>query len=320
MRTLQLAVCVVVLAASVPSFGQKSLKSRHRVKIDPRKPAPGILYSDVLKSMQDQIAWQKGQVRMFEKVRMTFLPATPGNVPYDARSGARLAHTVTDAKGKVVNAAFWEARRLKFPFAVCTAVGNSTPRPLEPGKYTFTWYIEGQAFWKLPVTVTKSKPADAFETPKYYFDGPWDKHAYIYVANGNRFTSPSFNIYLRDKNSKPGKWVEKSITVDVKRNGKSIAGHPVVGKSQFRLRPWWQRVTLSLRHADGSGKLLKADDILKAGKYEVTVKLDGKHYATYRYESKGGKLPMNGRQNRKTTKPLELLEGARDRFYIERAK
>lgn len=321
MRCSALTFCAVVTLIAASCFGQPSLKSRHRVKIDPKKPAPGILYSDILISLQDQVAWQSGRVRCFEKVRMSFLPATPGNVPYNARGGARLAHTVTDEKGKTVNTAIWQAGRLKYPFSVCTCVGNNRPTPLEPGKYTFTWHIEGQPFWKVPITVTKTKPADAFEQPKYYFDGPWDKHAYIYVASANRFTSPSFNIYLRDKKSKPGKWTEARIKVDIKRDGKSVARHGFERIIRFNLRPWWERVELALRLPDGTGRYLKAEQILKKGKYEVFVWINDKLYASYHYESKEDvKLPIAGRQDRKTTKGINLLEGFRDRFYIGRVE
>ena len=312
------AFSILIVAGAL---GQRApeLDGPSNVSIDPSQPAPSILYSDILKSMSDQVAWETGKFRVFEQVRMTFLPAAT----YSARGGndARLAHEISNAEGQVGWRAFWDCSQDKFPFWICNAVGNSDPPVLLPGEYSFTWFIEGEAFWKLPITVTREgDPNDIFSQPKFYFDGPWDDYAYFYIGSGNTSSTPTFNIFLRDKESRPGgNWVEKTLEVDVRRDGQTVGGYPMVGRSgDFTLKPWWEVLEVALREPDEGGAVFPATNILETGEYEVIVKLGGEPYATYTYEAEDGQIPRTGRQDRNSADPLELLEGGRDRFYIRR--
>lgn len=309
---------LLVASVATAAWADVAIESKHEVKIDKSKPYPSILYSDILKSMQDPVAWKKGKIRMFKRVRMTFLPdfKDPKHVAaYNSSSGARLAHKLTDAKGKVIDTVLWQARKLKHPFWNASPVSHS-PTALKPGRYTYTWYVEGQPFWSVDFKVVKQAPKDAYGEARYYFEGPWNKAAYIYIPRGNTRVPPTLSIFIRNKKSVPGKEVRSSITAEIRRNGKLVAHKP--GKSTVMMHPWWERYDISLRSPKNPRRPMKAASIVKKnGRYKVTVKIDGKRYGVWTYRVRGGKIPFS---NRKGTKPLDFLEGGRDRFYLKRVR
>lgn len=320
-RGAVLAISVMLLGlANVTAQSDVVIKSTHGVSIDPGKPFPSIMYSDILKTMSDQVVWEKGQIRFFERVRMTFLPdfQDPQHIAaYNPSTGVFLVSQLSNADGDVLQTVFWEVRQDRFPYWNASAVGNSDPDTFPPGKYTLTWLIDGEAFWKLPFEISAGSAGGAYDQPNTYLEGPWNDWAYIYVPNGNLSQNPTFNFFLRDKAAKPGQWTESAIEVEVKRGGELVAQHGHNKGSIQQAKPWWINQELALRKPDDSG-FVSAGDILQAGKYTVTVKINGSEYASYTYQSAGNAMPHTGRQDRDSAKPMEFLEGATDRFYLER--
>lgn len=310
-------LCLLMLPLS--STAEESIASTHAVQIDPDQPFPSVMFSDILKSMSDQVMWEKGQLRFFERVRMTFLPSfqDPQHIAaYNPNTGAFLVSQLRDESGGLVSTVFWEARQDRFPYWTTTAVNNSDPAPLAPGAYTLTWYIDGTAYWSLPFEVSAGAAASAYDQPNSYLNGPWNDWAYIYVPNGNLSQAPTFNFFLRDESAKPGTWAEKNIEVNVFRDGELVAQHGQNNSSRQSAKPWWVAQELALRTPDDSG-FLAAGDIVSDGDYTVVVSMNGEPYAEYGYSATGA-LPFSGRQDRDNADPLEYLEGAQDRFYIQR--
>jgi hypothetical protein len=323
MKNRKFTLVLYVLMAALPlTIGQASadtITSDHAVKIDPDQPFPSIMYSDILKSMSDQVMWEKGQLRFFERVRMTFLPnfQDPQHIAaYNPNTGAFLVSQLRDAGGNVVSTVFWEARQDRFPYWTATAVNNSDPAPLPPGDYTLTWSIDGADFWSLAFSVSTAPSENVYDPPNHYLDGPWNDWAYIYVPNGNLSQNPTFNLFLRDKKANPGSWVETNIEVEIFRNGELVAQHGKNNASRQSAKPWWIAQELALRAPDDSG-FVSANDIVADGDYTVVVRMNGETYAEYEYHAEG-ELLLTGRQDRDEADPLEYLEGGQDRFYIER--
>ncbi|MEJ8568680.1 hypothetical protein [Elongatibacter sediminis] len=300
-----------------------SIESAHAVTIDPAKPFPSVMYSDILKSMSDQVFWEKGQLRFFERVRMTFLPdfQDPQHIAaYNPNTGAHLVSQLSDASGAVVRTVFWEARQDRFPYWTASAVDNYDPPPLNPGDYTLTWLVDGTPFWKLPFEVATGAAASAYDQPNTYLEGPWNDWAYIYVPNGNLAQAPTFNLFVRDRDAKPGSWSELHVTVEIHRDGELIAQHGIspgaATHATLQGKPWWVAQELAFRQPDDGG-FTAASEILAPGDYTVTVKLNGDVYGTYGYTADGG-IPFTGRQDRESADPMTYLEGAQDRFYLQR--
>ena len=312
-----LAMCFLLAPAAV-SAGD-NVVSAHEVTIDAAQPFPSVMFSDILKSMSDQMFWENGQLRFFERVRMTFLPAfqDPQHIAaYNPNTGAFLVSRLRNSEGELINTVFWEARQEGFPYWTANAVGNSDPAPLAAGAYTLTWSIDGQDFWSLPFEVAKAPAESAYDQPNSYLEGPWNDWAYIYIPNGNLSQAPTFNVFLRDKKAKPGNWADKSIELDVLRNGELVAQYGHESGSQQAAKPWWISFEFALRAPDNQG-FVPASELVAEGDYEIAMRINGEDAGTYRYRAEGA-IPFSGRQDRDSADPLVYLEGAQDRFYLQK--
>jgi len=318
------SLCVLGLLIGSQLTLADSLSSPHEVTIDPDQPFPSLLYSDLLKSMSDQVIWEHGKLRFFERVRFTFLPDfnDPQHIAaYNPSSGAYLISQITDASGNAVQTVNWEARREAFPIWVGQAVSNSDPAALAAGPYSLSFMIDGKKFWSMDFDVVQSGSASAYEQGQYLLEGPWAEWAYIYVPNGNLSQAPTFNLFLRDADARPGNWTEQVVVVEIYRDGELVAQHGHnAGASRpasiVQAKPWWIAHEFSLRSADDDG-FVAASELAAAGDYEVRVTINEEVWGNYRY-SADGTLPRPPRQDRETDDPTSFLEGLNDRFYIAR--
>jgi hypothetical protein len=313
--TLKLAfVLPLILSMTTALAAAPTLVSKHKLKIDKSKPYPSVVFSDILLSMQDQVVYKKGQLRIFKAVRFTFLPdfKDPKHIAaYNINTGAKLYHQIHDGKGKLLRTVFWQVQQQKFPFWVGSPVNNHNPPALKSGRYTLTFGVEGQPFWRMAFEVKGAKGADAYEKPKVYLDGPWRDYVYLYIGRGNLEGGATLSLFLRDKRSKIGKWKDAKVKITIKRGGRLVGENS--GLATFRLRPWYVRYDLPMRKGR---TFAKAKDLVKRGRYTVTVKVNGKRWGVFKYKA-AGKIPLS---SRKKTKPFDFLEGGRDRFYIKRVR
>jgi hypothetical protein len=318
-------LALILIAPLAHAAPDAELTSQHEIRIDPDQPFPSLLYSDLLKSMSDQVFWEQGKLRFFERIRFTFLPDfnDPRHIAaYNPDTGAYLVSQITAASGDVVQNVRWEARREAFPIWVGQAVNNSDPAPLSPGAYSATWMIDGQAFWKMDFKVVSAGGTNPYEQGHFLLEGPWSEWAYIYVPNGNLSQTPTFNLFLRDADARPGQWTDQIVVIEVFRDGELVAQHGhTAGASRpasiVQAKPWWIAQEFSLRSAEDDG-FVPASELTAPGAYEVRVTINDELWGRYRYEADGS-LPRPRRQNRDSAEPLTFLEGLTDRFYIERA-
>ena len=314
------------LAAGLMStaVADDSLSSPHDVQIQPDAPFPSMVFSDLLKSMSDQVFWQSGKLRFFERVRMTFLPefSDPSHIAgYNPDSGAFLVSQVIDSDSNADQTVFWEARQERFPIWVGQARNNSDPDSLAPDRYRLVWTLDGQAFWEMDFEVTTSGASSAYESGHYQLEGPWAQWAYVYVPNGNLAQTPTFNLFIRDTSARPGQWTDQVIVVEAYRDGELVAQHghnPGASRpaSIVQAKPWWVAHELALRSADDSG-FAPASELVAAGDYEIRVTINDEVWGVYRYSSEG-EWPELTRQDRDSSQPMRFLEGLTDRYYLER--
>lgn len=315
--------CLLLALLARPATANE-LTSAHAVAIDPAQPFPSLLYSDLLKSMSDQVVWEQGKLRFFERVRYTFLPDfnDPQHIAaYNPHSGAYLVSQITDAAGGVVQSVQWEARREAFPIWVGQAVNNSDPAPLTPGAYTATWTIDGEVFWTMNFEVASAGASNPYEQGHYLLEGPWSEWAYVYVPNGNLSQAPTFNLFLRDAQARPGNWTDQVVLIEVFRNGELVAQHghnPGASRpaSIVQAKPWWIAHEFSLRSSEDDG-FVAASELAAPGAYEIRVTINDELWAHYHYQADGS-LPRPARQNRDSAEPTTFLEGLTDRFYVQR--
>lgn len=315
---------LILLAVFARPTAADELTSRHAVTIDPLAPHPALLYSDLLKSMSDQVFWEQGKLRFFERVRYTFLPDfnDPQHIAaYNPSTGAYLVSRISDDSGNVVQTVPWEARREAFPIWVGQAVDNSDPAPLAPGAYSATWTIDGESIWTMDFAVAGSGAASPYEQGHFLLEGPWAEWAYVYVPNGNLSQAPTFNLFLRDADARPGQWTEQMVVIEVFRDGELVAqhGHNADASrpaSIVRAKPWWVAHEFSLRSAGDDG-FVPASALTETGAYEVRVTINGASWGRYRYDA-NGMLPRPERQSRGSDDPMTFLEGLTDRFYLQR--
>jgi len=318
------ALALVFISALSSAGPDGELTSPHQVAIDPDQPFPSLLYSDLLKSMSDQVFWETGKLRFFERVRLSFLPdfEDPNHIAaYNPHSGAYLVSRILGTSGESVQTVYWEARREAFPIWVGQAVGNSDPAALPPGNYTLDWTLDGNSFWAMDFSVAKSDAAGAYEQGHFLLEGPWSEWAYIYVPGGNLSQGPTFNLFLRDAKARPGNWTDQVVVVEVFRDGELVAQHghnPGAARpaSIVQAKPWWIAHEFSLRSAGDDG-FIAASELAAPGAYEIKVTINDELWGHYHYQADGA-LPQPARQDRDSAEPKNFLEGLTDRFYVKR--
>jgi hypothetical protein len=235
---------------------------------------------------------------------------------YNVATGARLAHQLKSANGKVVDTHFYHGRKLRNPIWTVNPT-DTKDHKLSPGKHVIKWYLEGKPFYKLPFTVRVIKSNDPNNPgSRYYLDGPWEDYIYFYLPRNKKYANATISIWMRDENAAPGNWGQPDTEITLSRNGEVIGGWPGVGGTNpLQLKPWYTRFDLGLRNKKGG---LKAKDLLQDGTYEVSIKTDGKVFASYQYTAKGGKFVDQERQIREKTDPMLFIEGGGERFFMKR--
>ncbi|HMB59472.1 MAG TPA: hypothetical protein VKN35_06155, partial [Xanthomonadales bacterium] len=103
---------------------------------------------------------------------------------------------------------------------------------------------------------------------------------------------------------------------DVLRDGKLVAQYGHESGSQQAAKPWWISFEFALRAPDNQG-FVPASEIVAEGDYEIVMRVNGEAAGTYRYRAEGA-IPFSGRQDRENAEPMNYLEGAQDRFYIQK--
>jgi len=163
--------------------------------------------------------------------------------------------------------------------------------------------------------------ANPYEQGHFLLEGPWSEWTYVYVPNGNLNQAPTFNLFLRVADARPGQWTDQVVVIEVFRDEELIAQHGQnAGASKpasiVPAKPWWIAHEFSLKSAGDDG-FVPASELTATENYEVRVTINDELWGEYRY-SASGELPRPARQWRGSDDPMTLLEGLIDRFYLQR--
>lgn len=314
-----LLLCLLIVCIATPSPAQElDLANNVELKRNPKLPPPALLYSDLLNALQSSAIWREGLLQINGEIRALFLPdyATNESIySYNPDSGAKLAHVLKKTDGSVADMQFYRGQKHQAPYWKLHP-GDIPEEPLAAGDYVMEWYLEGDQFYRFPLSVEVAESDDAYNPEvRYFINGPWSDYVYLYIPNET--STPMFSIWLRDKAASPGDWKEHQLNISVKRGGQEIAywPNPNGGAHPVDLKPWWERLDMALD--DPGNEVFYARD-LKDGSYTVTVTLDEATYGEYAFSVKGGAIQHQERQVRESTNPLEYIEGGPERFFMKR--
>lgn len=323
--TFRKAACVLMfgclLGVSPARAQNDDLANGVDLKRNPKFPPPALLYSDLLNALQSQVTWSTGVLQVDGTIRALFLPdySDPHSIyAYNPDTGAKLAHQLKTPGGAVVETQFYSGEKQKPPFWVLHPL-RPPEQPLDAGDYVMEWFVEGDLFYRFPFTVDVEGGDDPYNPGgRYYFDGPWDDYAYLYIPDNNPASSPTFSVWFRDKSSTLSVMKSFDVNVTIRRGGQAVAYWPGPGEANpVDFPPYWERLDVGLR-SGSSG--FSAAELMKDGTYTVVVTVDGKPYAQYRYTARGGQVAHQDRQVRDATDPLDYIEGDTQRYFMKRVR
>jgi len=280
---------------------------------------PGISYSSMLNGIK--LFPDNGKFRLYH-IQATFLPGpdTKGTGILSKKGGEKLfkyEFKVEALKAPYYLMDFYKAEDLK--------AGKKIPphriKLTEPGEYTLDLYLDSRKFYTFDFTVSKLKSSDPFAGKDALFlDGPWEKWGYLYYYQAEPNRNLIWKIWLRNKSIKKSKTVKVKLEIIRNKDGKVIATNRP--HTTYTLKQTWNRFAFDLIHpmkGTSGGAVFKAKELLaKDGAYTLKMAIDGKHYGTWSFNVKGGKLQYAGRADRKTAKPFSFIEGGRDAWWYEK--
>ncbi len=295
---------------------------------------PCIMYSTLLNGVQ--VHPIQGTFRLHQ-IQAVFLPEIPSNdvFIYSPENGGTLTSNLKRADGSTVAEIVWYAEKLRAPYWLMSSYKIRVPGggwDAEPqfkltaaGDYVIEFLLDGKLFYRFPFSLEALGSGDPYNPQTIYrVNGVWSDYAYLLYADADVTKPLMFKIWLR--NSGTEKRQDVKVTGSLKHGGKEIAKFGEF-PLDYSLSADWVRYEMTFgqfKNTQFNGKLwhtsLKAEELLKSGKYEVVVELGDKHYGTWEFSVKNGQIEHVGRQVRSATDPLDFIEGGKDAFWSKRSK
>ena len=248
--------------------------------------------------------------------------------PYNADDGDKLWAILSSASGDELgrydftankqDEDIWVLNPQRFTPLGSAAQSGATEAKLAPGKYVLDFHVAAGRFYSFPFEVTQVPSSNAGETHSY-LEGDWSNWAYIYYQNADPTQPLVWKVFLRHKG--PAYRADRKVEVEITRDadGKLIATYrPDVTRS---LEARWVRHDLDLIHpmqGTGGGAYMTGGDLVgRDGGYTLKMKMDGQHYATWKFTVQGGKVVLAGRAAPEAD-PLTCVFGGADAWWCER--
>lgn len=249
--------------------------------------------------------------------------------PYNADDGDKLWAILADASGIELgrfdftankqDENIWVLNQQRFTPLGEGAQSGAMEAKLAPGKYVLDFHVAAGRFYTFPFEVTQVATSSAGGTHSY-LEGDWSNWGYIYYQGADTTQPLVWKVFLRHKG--PSYRADKKVEVEITRDadGKLIATYrPDVTRS---LEARWIRHDLDLIHpmqGTGGGAYMTGGDLVgRDGGYTLKMKMDGQHYATWRFTVQGGKVVLAGRAAPEAD-PLTCVFGGPDAWWCERA-
>ena len=295
---------------------------------NPDLPSPAPTYFSLLEGVQHTAIYSNGRFGFFGGINAVFLPAVEGDKRYSpfGKGDAIMAHQIKKVDdGTIIQTEIYDGWPQKGgPFYKFS--GTDFAEGFEKGDYVIEWFLEGELFYRMPISIDVLESGDVYKPGKKLFlEGPWNNTMAVYMPSDARLPL-KFGFWYRDKSYERDRISEYWFQIDVKRDGQTVALLPDKKERDERkqgivtggddMRPWWQLRELTPRLAGTSNDLMMGTD-LTDGNYEVRFAIissaDGTAVddRTYHFSVSGGKMQPAGRQVRGETDPLDVIEGGK---------
>jgi hypothetical protein len=325
---MRIATLVIVIA-----FGLVA----SNVYVSSAQPAsfpPSIMYSTLLNGVQ--VHPTQGTFRLYH-LQAVFLPEIASNdvYMYSPENGGTLTSNLKRADGSTVAEIVWYAEKLRAPYYLMSSYKLRLPggawdadpqfKLTAAGDYVVEFLLDGKIFYKYAFTLEALGSGDPYNPQTLFrLKGAWNDYAYLLYADADVKKPLMFKVWLRNSGSE--KRQDVKVTGSLKHGGKEIAKFGEFPLN-YSLSADWVRYEMTFgqfKDTQFNNKLwhssLKTEELLKNGKYEVVMEMDGKHYGTWEFSVKNGQIEHQGRQLRASTDPLDFIEGGKDAFWSKRSK
>ncbi|NNE98575.1 MAG: hypothetical protein HKN25_06110 [Pyrinomonadaceae bacterium] len=192
----------------------------------------------------------------------------------------------------------------------------------EPGNYKLEYYAGGVKFYSFAFELVVGK-TDPYQPKKLMFlNGPWNDYAYLYKTNNESHGKWEFRVFMRSDDGSLQQ--TKGQVLLIRDKDKKVVA---VGSSAFRREAAWRRQDLTLQKPgkkNARGEYYSNQDFyanrekLADGSYTLEFKTDGKLYGAYKFVVNAGKVQMQGNQVRKSTDPLNFIEGGGREIWMKK--
>ena len=272
---------------------------------------PGVNFGSLIGAVN--VGYGDGRLNIGELYAVCLaMPAKPSvsNYPYDPDQGGKLSTLLKDASGQVLTTYVWYAERIGGLWEMSRykiVGGYEAVKPLAAGNYLLEFAVDGQQFSRFPFSVTIVKSDDPYQPSgnRYFIEGPWNEYGNLFYQRNDPKSSMTFTTWVREKS---GRETKRSVPYRVKLirvNDGSVLGEE---SSTLRLEPRWLRASLFFRPPGDQNSFLKASEVLnRDGAYSIRFEIDGNLYGEYPFTVKGGQIPLQGRQIRETTDPMDYI-------------
>ncbi|MEM0961038.1 MAG: hypothetical protein AAGK21_00695 [Bacteroidota bacterium] len=260
------------------------------------QPTPAPSMTELLHAAPGSVYWGNARLWFFDAHSFAFLPNSDG---YKSYEGTPFEIRYLDASGSEVARAALDTRPVgNGPFQNSSDTEGLNLRNTGAGDYTVEWLIDGEPFYRLPITVTAITSDDPYATgSKWAVDGPWGEFLTVKVPRGNTVSPVSLMFFDRTVGFERDRSSEIGYMVLVERDGEPVWRMPSndwyydrgpnfdansgIGGMVYEATPWWNSIevtalnywpeaNLDPNNSRQRGENIEMED-LEDGTYTVTV-------------------------------------------------
>lgn len=187
---------------------------------------------------------------------------------------------------------------------------------LAVGNYNLNFFVGGKQFYLFPFEVSVLQSEDPFvPVDVHMLEGDWNNLGYLNYTEGDPEQKLIWKVWLRNV-GRDGYEHKKITAVAELYKGEKLLAESNKGNTRS-VFPEWTQYGFDLNLPGGSANgLLKAKDILgNDGNYKLKMTIDGKPYATWKFEVVNGMLSNKGRTLRLKANPLTFVEGGQEAWW-----
>ncbi len=216
--------------------------------------------TELLASPGGSTYWSNAKFWFFDTHSFAFMPNAEG---YDSYQGTPFEIRYLDATGnEVARKALDSGPVGQGPFQNTTDVQGISLNDTGAGDYTVEWLLDGEPFYRLPITVTEITSDDPYATgSKWAVDGPWGEFLTVKVPRGNVVGPVSLMFFDRTVGYERDRSSEIGYMTLVERDGEPVWREPSnewyydrgpnfdsnggIGGTTYESTPWWNSIEVT---------------------------------------------------------------------------